>query len=504
MTVPEKLAGLTGKRQMLMAFSGGAALGLVQAPWSFPAAFFIAIPVLFRVQSGATSARRAALLGWLAGLAYFGLTLSWLVEPFMVDAASQGWMAPFALFFMAAGLAVFWAVAFGLAQRGNLLLFAVFWTALELARSYLFTGFPWALIGYGWVDTPLMQAASVIGVPGVGFLTLVSILLLVDGGLRRRGVAALSGAAILVAMWAGGMVRLSQPVSPRAEPFTVRLVQPNAAQELKWLPEFMPVFFERQLALTAGDGGPQPDLVIWPEAAVPFIPAARRDLLMRMTVAAKGARVVFGARRVDAANNWYNSLYMLDPSGEISAVYDKQHLVPFGEYIPLSGLIWRLGIDSLTALTGNGFTAGQRAQLIGTQKVPPFLPLICYEAIFAQDIPRTGPRPQWLLQITNDAWFGKFSGPYQHLAQARVRAIEQGLPLVRVANTGVSVVTDPYGRILKILPLGVAGAVDAVLPAPLEPTIYSRTGDWPVGGLLAALAILQLFRLRRKRVGNSP
>ena len=501
MDVSGKIARLTGKRQLLMAFSAGAALALVQAPWSFPLAFFFAIPVLFRLHAGAVSPRRAALIGWTAGLAYFGLTLSWLVEPFLVDAATQGWMAPFALFFMSAGLALFWALAFGLARRGSPVAFAVFWTLLELARSYLFTGFPWALIGYGWADTPVMQAISVIGVPGLGFLTILLAVLLAQV-VRRDWRNAVAGAVVLAVLWGFGAYRLSQPVPERATPFSVRVVQPNAAQELKWLPEFMPVFFERQLSLTAGDGGPQPDLVIWPEAAVPFIPSARPDLLQRMALEARGARIVFGARRVDAGNNWYNSLYLLDPLGNIAAEYDKRHLVPFGEYFPASGLVAKLGIDALTGLTGTGFTAGEGALMVDSGPVPPFLPLICYEAIFAQDVPLSGPRPEWLLQITNDAWFGKFSGPYQHLVQARARAIEQGLPLVRSANTGVSTATDPFGRILAAIPLGQSGSIDVSLPAPLPRPLYSRTGDWPVFGILLLLALWQLFGRKRRESGG--
>jgi len=242
--------------------------------------------------------------------------------------------------------------------------------------------------------------------------------------------------------------------------------------------------------------------VIWPEAAVPFIPSARPDLLQRMAAEAGGARIAFGARRVDADNRWYNSLYLLDPLGNISAQYDKRHLVPFGEYFPLADWVARLGIDALTGLTGTGFTAGEGPVLVETDTVPAFLPLICYEAIFAQDVPLSGPRPEWLLQITNDAWFGRFSGPYQHLVQARARAIEQGLPLVRSANTGVSTVTDPFGRILAAIPLGQPGSIDVRLPAPLPRPLYSRTGDWPVFGILLLLAFWQLFRGRRRKSGE--
>jgi len=483
-----RVSAIGGKRQLLLAFSMGALLALVQAPWSQPLAFVFALPVLFWLHLGAANARRAAWIGWVAGLGYFGLSLSWLVEPFMVDAAREGWMAPFALFFMAAGLAAFWALGFGLATRGRILGFAGFWMLAEMARSYLFTGFPWGLIGYGWLDTPFMQTVAWIGVPGLGFATLVAMLLMARG-LEGRWLQTLGGLAILLALWAGGAIRLAQPLGDRVEPFTVRLVQPNARQDLKWLPEFMPVFFQRQLDLSAR-GSNNPDLVVWPEAAVPFMPESRPDLLQQMARAANGAALVFGGRRVDATGRWYNTLFQIDATGAITAQYDKIHLVPFGEYIPFSAQISALGIDWLTGLTGTGFSAGAAPTVISAAGVPSYLPLICYEAIFAQAIPTGTPRPDWLLQITNDAWFGRFSGPYQHLAQARTRSIEQGLPLVRVANTGVSVATDARGAITAMLPLGVAGAREVTLGKALPATLYSRTGDAPalLVFLLAALS----------------
>ncbi len=489
MGLAEKIGALRGWRQLLLAFAAGALLATVQVPWSFPPAYFLAIPVLFRLHRGAPDKRRAALLGWMAGLAYFGLTLSWLVEPFMVEARTQGWMAPFALFFMAAGLALFWALAFGLARRGSIAGFAGLWMLAELVRSYIFTGFAWGLIAQGWIDTPLIQSAALVGVHGLGLLSVVGVLLLARG---TRGAVAL-GLGVFALLWGYGIIRESRPVYERETPFTVRLVQPNAAQELKWLPEFQPVFFDRQLALTA-EGDSRPDLVIWPEAAVPFLPDTRPDLRARMAAAAKGSRIAFGARRRDEAGRWFNALFLLDPAGEIVARYDKQHLVPFGEYIPLSGLLEKTGIGWLKGLTGTGFSAGDGPVVIKALPVPAFVPLICYEAVFPQDVQVAGQRAEWLLQITNDAWFGKFSGPYQHLAQARIRAIEQGLPLARAANTGVSAVIGPYGRIRAMLPLNVAGKVDAPLPAPLEPTLYSRTQDWGILAVLLLLTFYQYFR----------
>ena len=357
-----------------------------------------------------------------------------------------------------------------------------------MARSYVFTGFPWGLIGYGWVETPIIQAASVVGVHGLGFLTLAAMALLS----RAKLVPMFAAASILAALWGFGTYRLSQHVLPRADGFTVRIVQPNVEQKLKWLPEFQRMFFQRLKSLSAGD---EPaGVVIWPEAAVPFFPRERPDLLQEISIAAQGTEVIFGARRRDTSGSWFNQLVLLDGDGVLIENYDKHHLVPFGEYVPLSGLLSAVG---LSALTGSGFTAGDGPKVMMQGNTPPFLPLICYEAIFPQHASVSGERPDWIVQITNDAWFGRFSGPYQHLAQSRVRAIEQGLPLARSANTGVSAMVDPYGRIVASVPLNRMGSFDAGLPAPLLATVYSRFGDWPVLAMLLTLIFLQLFARKR-------
>ncbi len=489
MGLAARIGLLEGWRQLLLAFVMGAALGLVQAPWSFPLAFFAALPVIFWLHSGAERQRRAAAVGWFAGLGYFGLTLSWIVEPFLVAIARHGWMAPFALFFMAAGLALFWAAAFWIAPRGRIFTLILLWSMVELARSYVFTGFPWGLIGYGWVETPIIQVTSVIGVHGVGFLTMAAVAL----ASRRQVVGIASGALILVVMWGFGSFQLFQPVALRADGFTVRIVQPNVEQKLKWLPEFQHVFFQRHLDLSAAEGSP--DIVIWPEAAVPFLPEERPDILQEISTALNGAEVIFGARRRDADDNWFNRLVLLGGDGVLQDNYDKHHLVPFGEYIPAQALLSKIG---LSALTGRGWTPGEGPKVISKGDTPPFLPLICYEAIFPSHASVRGARADWIVQVTNDAWFGKFSGPYQHLAKARVRAIEQGLPMARSANTGVSAMIDPYGRVVDAIPLGQMGIIDVTLPTALPKTLYSRYEDWPIAGLLLLLTIFKLIPNKRR------
>ncbi len=489
MGLAARVGALNGWRQLLLAFVAGAVLGLVQAPWSFPLAFFIALPVIFWLHDGAATKRRAAAVGWFAGLGYFGLTLAWIVEPFLIDIVRHGWMAPFALLFMAAGLAAFWAVAFGVAPRGKTFMLVVLWSLVELARSYVFTGFPWVLLGQGWLETPLIQVVYYIGVHGLGLLTLFAIALLSQ--MRMKQVFA--GAAIIVSLWGFGSYRLSQPVSPRADGFVVRIVQPNVDQKLKWLPEFQAEFFQRHLDLSTREG--DFDTVIWPEASVPFLLEERPDLL-RVMASTVGTEIIFGVRRRDEGGNWFNTLVLLHNGGTSTEVYDKQHLVPFGEYIPFQEILKLTGIS---ALTGTGWTAGDISPIISVGQGPSFLPLICYEAIFPSLASKTNVPVDWIVQITNDAWFGKVSGPYQHLAQARIRSIEQGKPLARSANTGISALIDPYGRIIDSIPLGQMGVIDVALPAQLPRSFYGRTLDWPIAGILLLLTILQLLPVKRRR-----
>jgi apolipoprotein N-acyltransferase len=240
-------------------------------------------------------------------------------------------------------------------------------------------------------------------------------------------------------------------------------------------------FYERHLALTAAPADPPPDVTIWSETAVPFVLGHAPELLAESaTAVGPRGRLILGIRRVEQApdgDRWFNSLAVLERDGSAAAVYDKHHLVPFGEYIPFAGAVARLGLPALTTLTRGGFTAGTGPHLVTVPGLPPFLPLICYEAIFPDGLRAPEGRAEWLVQVTNDAWFGEASGPWQHFAQARVRAIEQGLPLARAANTGVSAMIDPYGRVVGSLGLGEAGYLDAVLPGPLPATFYARYGD---------------------------
>ena len=265
----------------------------------------------------------------------------------------------------------------------------------------------------------------------------------------------------------------------------LRIVQPNAEQRLKWDPEWSAVFFRRLLDLSAEPG--RRDLVIWPETAVNFLLNDADDLLPVMSNAA-GAPLVLGIQRQEQGR-FFNSLALLSRDGSLLSSYDKFHLVPFGEYIPWGDAMARIGINAFAAQQGNGYSRGPGPSIMSVDGLPDFQPLICYEAIFPQHLRGLDHRPGWILQATNDGWFGRFSGPYQHLAQARLRAIETGLPLIRAANTGVSAVIDARGTIRDSLPLGAAGKIDAALPGALTATFWQRTGPLPV----VALSLLVLF-----------
>lgn len=499
------LSTATGWRRIGFAVLAGLFLALGQAPLSLPWGIFPAFAIL-AVQISHATPRHAAFTLWLAGASYFAASLTWIVEPFLVDVARHGWMAPFALIIMSGGLALFWAGAGAFAclvktPSARAIFLAVTLALCEYARANILTGFPWGLLAYHWIDTPLAQSLAYIGPHGLG---LISVLLGTLIALRFP-FGLITSALLTTALWIGFATTTPEPKRD-PEAAIIRIIQPNAAQRLKWKRENLQMFYERQLTLSASPG--LRDLVIWPETAVPFLLDERPDLRAEMIQAAL-APVVFGARRAERRADqkdaegrakqqgaeqgdrtiWFNSLGLLNSTGDLVAQYDKHHLVPFGEYLPFASTLNRLGLYALAQSFG-GFGSGTGPQLIQSDTLPPFQALICYEAIFPNEMLPLSKRPAWLLHITNDAWFGTYSGPYQHLAQARARAIEQGLPLARSANTGISAMIDPWGRVLQSLPLGVSGYLDAALPKPRPATAYAQFGDWIALILGAIMTIL--------------
>lgn len=495
-----RLAGLSPRRRLMLAGLGGAVAALGQAPLNAWPLTILGIALIHACALCDPGPRRSALTWWIGGTGYFAVALSWIVEPFLVDIARHGWMAPFALVFMATGMALFWGLAGFVARLaapdGRRLGVATV-LALTLAgalRGVIFTGFPWALPGHALIASPTLHLAQFGGAIVLSLIVLglaVSLPAVLARPLPRAGHWALA-LALPVAL--GSLVQAPETAT-EGRPI-VRLVQPNVPQDEKWDREKAQGHFTNILDLTSADG--TPDVVVWPETAMP---AWLEDVphLMPVISSAAGAKpVIFGVNRGEELRV-YNSLVLLEGEGEITEVYDKHHLVPFGEYVPFGDLLGRIGISGLAARQGYGFSAGPGPRVIDVPGLGRALPLICYEGVFPRDL-RTEDRPEFLLLITNDAWFGTVSGPYQHLAQARLRAVEQGLPMIRVANTGISAMIDPGGRLHGEMALGTGGFRDVALPAPRPATPYAIGGDLPLVSLLilvlAALGVANSGKMR--------
>ncbi len=474
-------------------------MALGQPPWGLWPLALAGMAVALWLIATAPDPRAGFLRGWLAGAAGFALAMVWIVEPFLVEPERHGWMAPFALVLLPGGLALFWGLAGAFAvwaARGagaRLALGAVALTGAEGLRGWLFTGLPWAQAGHIWIDTPVLQLAALGGAYGLSALALGVAAAMAGGwllwhaGRRAPALGTAVAAGLVLGMgWGWGLARLAE-APPDDQPLRLRLVQPNATQPLKWDPDYAELFFYRHLDLSAApaEDGRAPDLVIWSETAVPFFLENPGNALEVAAQVIGAGRLILGVQRSeiggDGVRRFFNSLAVLDGDGAPTHLYDKHHLVPFGEYAPVLGQFSdRFG--GLAAQVLAGYSAGPGPMLLDLEPVLPgagrVLPLICYEAIFPRNL-RGTERPDWLLQVTNDAWFGARIGPFQHLAQARLRAVEQGLPLARAANTGVSAMIDARGQVVASLGLDRAGIVDANLPGALPPTPYARGGDWP-------------------------
>lgn len=461
--------------------------------------------------------RAAFWYGWLAGFGYFAVGCWWVAEAFLVD-ARQAWMAPFAASLLPAGLGLFWGAACALYRKlapahvGRVLVFAGALALFEWLRGHVLTGFPWNLPGETWRAGGLVsQTASVVGAYGLTWLTLfiaVALTPLLDGLRRDRLVMAGAGAGVLVLLVAFGAARLAG-AQPRDTATIVRLVQADIPQKDKWDEAAFRSIVERYLALTARPSrGPAPDIVIWPEGALPasadelFAPGSWTGPAITSALR-PGQILLMGTYRAEPqryeGDKYYNSLAAFRRVGgglRVDGVYDKHRLVPFGEYMPLDDLMEATGVKALTHV-GDGFSPGPRPAPMRLAGVPLFQPLICYEGLFPL-LPVGSPRPAWFVNVSNDAWFGRTSGPLQHLNLASYRAIEQGLPMVRATPTGVSAVIDPWGRIApgQRLDPGNSGVIDAPLPAALENTYFSQIGD------LGALALILISLLVAVPVGR--
>lgn len=485
------LSRLSGWRRFALAAVLGGLAALALPPAGAVPVLLVAFPGLLWLLDGCRTRRGAFAVGWWFAFGHHLIGLYWISFALFTDIGRFWWALPLSAaglpillaFFGGAATLATWLV--GRRGLGRVLLFAAAWTVCEWLRGHLFTGFPWNAIGYGWVEVgPVLQVVAVTGIYGLSLLTVLLASLpaaLPDPGEsgRRVAVAAGLGGALLAGVAVWGAVRMEQNPTALVPDVRLRLVQAAIDQRLKWAPAERENNVAQQLDLSAQPDGTPPTHIIWPETAVPFF--VDRDARRRMALGAvtpPGGLLLTGAPRAegdaDGSVRYFNSLVAVDHGGAVQATYDKFHLVPFGEYMPLRQWL------PVGAIAGNGaeFSAGPGPRTLRLPGLPPVSPLICYEVIFPAAVTDPADRPAWLLNLTNDAWYGRSAGPHQHFAIARVRAVEEGLPLVRSANTGISGVVDPVGRVTAMLGLGQRGIVDAALPQPLPaPTPYARYGD---------------------------
>ncbi|MCF6325916.1 MAG: apolipoprotein N-acyltransferase [Devosiaceae bacterium] len=522
------------RRLLIMLIAGGIA-ALSMPPFLFLPLLFVTFPLWVWCLDGAERSSGLGLvfgpsfwIGFSFGLGYFAVALHWVGFAFLVDGGLFVFAIPFAVLGLAAILAVFWGLASSAAHFFwsnsfmRIISLSVFLALAEFLRGTLFTGFPFDVLGYALTaNVTMMQLASVIGVYGLTLLAAVLGFLpaLVwpadERSLSKRLMPLFMIFVLLAAQLSFGQYRLNEIEISQRDDMRLRLVQPGVLQAEKWQPASAQIILERLLAMSASRTGPDDNglsditHLIWPEAALPFFLSDFPEALVRIAdMLPDGTTLITGAPRRQLAANLqeleYNSILAIGSNGETLSSYDKTHLVPFGEYLPFESLLNGIGIKQFVT-TFKGWSAGESRNLMQTPTTPPFLPLICYEAIFSGALFSNSPdgaadKAQFILNLTNDAWFDNSIGPAQSFQHARLRAVEQGLPMVRVANTGKSAIIDPLGRISSVLEPGEIGIVDADMPNRIEPTFFSRYLNLPFfGALLLGFGFVAITRLRSLR-----
>jgi len=495
------LTAPAGWRADGLAVLAGAMCALALPPLHVVPALLIGIPVLLRLIQASPRPTVAARRGWWFGIGLHVAGLYWVTEPILIEAARFWWLVPFAVPALSAVLAVFIAVPAAITWYARpgwsaAITLAGAWVLADLARQFFASGFPWNPLGSVWefpgrAGDVMIQVASLVGVHGMTLATLLlASLPLLSWTWRACGVA-------MLAMWVSfGLYRLEQPMPPGPD-LTVLLIQGNVEQGQKWDRALMVLIFRRYLDLTrqavaTTDG--RPAVVVWPETASAAQLQTDGPAREAIAEAAGDAQALIGAVRFDSDDRPRNSLFALGAGGVIESIYDKWHLVPFGEYQP----DWLPGIQ---VVPGGGFASGPGPETLHIPGLPAVGALICYEAIFSHQVIDESDRPAWMVNVTNDAWFGNSAGPRQHLAAARLRAVEEGLPLLRAANTGISAGFDARGHELGRLGLKTTGVLALHLPPQLAVTLYARLG-LAGSGATAGFALIMglLHRKIRPRV----
>ena len=506
---------LRGWRALTLAFLSGLLSALAFAPFGIFPLLLLSLAVLVFLLDGAQSSVRpiwrSAVLGWVYGLGQFLAGLYWVAYAFLVEPLQHAWQIPFVALIFPGGLALFIAVCCALSAvfwregASRIFTFTAAYGLAEWLRGHILTGFPWNLAGYGWGGSlAVLQSVSLFGVYGLTLLTILfggSLALLAQRDRACWIPAALT--ALFAAFWIGGALRLKAYPTEFVPGVRLRLVQPNVAQADKYLPALRVQHWQELVDLSRLHHGPKPTHIIWPEAAPPFL-LARVPWALADVAAITAGNVVLmtGAVRAapepDGSIPFRNSFYIF-AHAQLLATYDKFHLVPFGEYVPFPNTLRSLGIDKLVNQPGS-FAGGDAPHTYTVPDAPAVGPLICYEILFPAEVTATE-RPGWFVNVTDDAWFGpaSSSGPYQHLLVARVRAIEEGIPVARAANTGISAVIDPHGRMLTQLGIDRTGVVDSPLPRALPPTVFARLHHLIFWALMG-LCILAAAATRMRRV----
>jgi apolipoprotein N-acyltransferase len=531
-SVADAVMVLWGWRRIVVALLAGSASALGFAPFHAFPVLWLTLPVLVWLLDGATAPEGTGLLrrigpalaiGWWFGFGFFLAGMWWIGVAFVVAGGGFALLGPLAMVILPAVLALFWAIGVACARLvwidgwPRIVVLAVCLSIAEWLRGHVFTGLPWNVFGYALAPNPLMmQSAAVIGVWGLtffAFLIFAAPAVLAQGDVRRPMAGFLTAVlAIMVAHIGFGFIRLPADIEVASPAVKLRIVQPATAPRSRWQVENPAATMARYAALSRSGGplgGPDgPTVLIWPESAFPFIltetPSALiaiADLLPPGTVLITGAARTRPGGTDEQSFRAFNSVHVVDDLGEIRTSYDKVHLVPFGEYVPFRTLLEKLGMTQLVAIPG-GFQPGARRRTLDLEVAPPVGPLICYEIIFPGAVVDDRLRPHWLVNLTNDAWYGQTPGPYQHFHQARLRAVEEGLPIVRAANSGISAIIDPYGRVTAKLVLSRSGIVDGLLPKKLRATVYATVGDVLFFALLVMAGLVSVFSTGRWTVSK--
>ena len=531
-TLAGNIMSLWGWKRNAWAFFAGAFLTLALPPFDFFAVGFISFPILLWLLEGAVPSQNArgalrlypaAVIGWFFGFGYFVFGLWWLANALLAQGDEFIWALPLAVFGLPAFLALFYAGAAMIGKSiwgngiGAAAALAFGFGLCEWLRATIFTGFPWNGIGLTAMPSPvLMQSGSIFGVTGMNALAVLMFALPSTIGLHKHKlVGPYLALCLLVAHGGYGYWRLFQIDSNKQQPTgkIVRLVQPSYQQSQKWDEAERDKIFANYLSLSTQipePNQPKPDLIIWPETAVPFIFTDRPKALSAIGEALDDNQMLLagavrqeGQRDAGDAVRYYNSMLAISGKGEIIDAADKMHLVPFGEYLPFGDLLRSLGVQEV-AMPG-GFSAGSARRIFKLPNLPNILPLICYEIIFPGVTAEESARAKIVVNITNDAWYGRSPGPYQHFRLAQLRSVESGIPLIRAANNGISGEVDGYGRVVGALALDMVGVIDLSIASALEPTIYIQHGQRVIFLLFAALfAISSLTKLRHgSRINKS-